>query len=54
MGGWEEGVPNVGCPVTTKNSRHDSYFTSRAVTYQLQLSNQRGGRLVVAPRVGVP
>ena len=53
MGGWEEGVPSVGRPVTTKKSRHDSYFTSRAVTYHFQLSNQSGGRLVVAPEWGV-
>ena len=54
MGGWEEGVHRVGRPVTIRKCRHDSYFTSRAVTYQFQFSNQRGGRLVVAPRVGRP
>jgi len=52
MGGWEEGVPSVGRPVTTKKSRHDSYFTSRAVTYKFQLSNQREGRLGGRPQSG--
>ena len=54
MGGWVEGVPSVGRPVTTKNSRPDSYFTCRAVTHHIQFSNHSGGRLVVVPSGGRP